>query len=213
MPDPIPADTSPTGTPFVPPSVFRWIALIVVLGLAVLGVLAAEYPEAKAFPVAIQILAAVAAVLGIASPGLRKTVAVLLCVGFASVSLSGCHLTDVQRDKLMREVVDCASAAARPEIGGWVQDASAALAGSSTQAQADDALGRLVAAGGRLAICGIGIALERLEAAMVAGGPGEGGSELVPPILRVQHGARFLDRSWDVRMAVKASAGAAKPAP
>lgn len=88
MPDPTPAPVSPTGAPLLPPSIARWVTLAIVSALAVLGALVAIYPDSKGLQVALAVTTALAAVLGIASPGLRRAAVVLLCL--APLTLGAC---------------------------------------------------------------------------------------------------------------------------
>ena len=82
MADPVntPVPESPTGTPFIPPAAFKYIALVATLALAVLGALMGLYPENPTVKLAFAVASALAGVLGIASPGLRKTTVIFaLC--------------------------------------------------------------------------------------------------------------------------------------
>jgi hypothetical protein len=104
---PIPAPTSPTGIPWLPPVAAKYLGLTVLLALAVLGVLMGCYPNVHGFAVAFAVSSAVAGVLGIASPGLRTpTVGLLLCVGL--LSATGCAtLTATEKATLRQEAIDC----------------------------------------------------------------------------------------------------------
>ena len=117
MPDPTPATpsplpsvldvpASPTGTPWIPATAQKYIALAIGIALAVLGVLMGVYPTIHGIGVAFSVLTAVAGVLGIASPGLRtptvKVLAVCLLAG-AVLTLSACP----KRTPIQQQAINC----------------------------------------------------------------------------------------------------------
>jgi len=120
MADPV-APVSPTGTPWLPPSAVKWVTLIYLIVVAVLGVLAAQFPAVPAYSLALQLFGAVGAILGLASPGLRSA-AKILVVGFLAVSLSSCALFQKAVVLVPAEVQACGSTAVQV-----YQDVSAAL--------------------------------------------------------------------------------------
>ena len=87
MPDPT-DPTSPTGTPVIPPTVFKYVALVIAVALSVLGVLMGVYPAVHAYSLAFAIISAVAGVLGIASPGLRSAVKVVAALALGAMLLA-----------------------------------------------------------------------------------------------------------------------------
>lgn len=180
MPDqfPSPVDpatglpASPTGTPLLPPAVARYVTLAVVLALAVLGSLTAIYSESKGLQVALAITTAIAAVLGIASPGLRRQVVVLLMAGALVTSGSGCawwksHPTfQASLQRCAGKVVSADTATALlPEV-------VKAVSGKPVDWQ--PSLDALVMKSGEAAICAIVALVEALAS-------GQGGSAVSLP--------------------------------
>lgn len=167
------ATPSPTGTPLVPPNVFKWIALVVGVALTTLGSLVAIYPDVKGIQVALAIVGAVAAVLGIASPGLRKAVVVLLMVG-SVLGLSGC--VHFNQPKLTKGLEACAAGFVETEVAAVMPDVLAAIQGKSTdwQAQLDTVLLKAGTAG----ICALMAIMGSLEG-------GTGGSPGGMPVILV----------------------------
>lgn len=172
---------SPTGAPIVSPAAFKIIALVVMLALAVLGVLVAEYPDTKGFTVALQILSAVAGLLGIASPGLRKASSVGLLL--VALSMSSCKTMSAVQPAASR-VADATFDCAAKEIAQQVLDLRGpvhdALSGSTTDWE--PTLDRLVASAGDVGICAVkGAASELLAALTGAGAQRWSGAFLVGP--------------------------------
>ena len=168
---------SPTGEPVIPPKVFKWLALGLSLALAVNGALLALYPDSKAAQVAFAILTAVAAVLGVTSPGLRKSAVVLLAVG--ALTLSGCQLF---KPSIKTDLRACAADAVSAEVAGLMPDVVAAIQGDT--ASWESQLDKLVANAGQAALCAIVAVVRNLEvgsggAGVGIVGPAEGGLDNV----------------------------------
>lgn len=168
MPDPTPtpAPVSPTGAPILPPKVAQWASIVLVAALAGLGSAVAMWPESKGLQVALAIVTALAAVLGIASPGLRRVSVVLLCL--APLALGGCEHVRLKpgTDRLL---VKCAGDAIQAEVQGVLPDVARALQGTAVdwQPKLDD----LVAKAGGAVFCALAVLVSNLE---VGGGAGVG---------------------------------------
>lgn len=160
---------SPTGRPILPPRVARWATLAVVALLAGLGSAAIYYPDAHAVQIALAVVTALAAVLGIASPGLRRIVVALLLVGTVT-SASGCAWWRGQHE-LQADLSACATGVVVGEVEALMGEAAQALQYSPVDW--DRHLDQLVARGGQAALCAI-LAL----ADALAGGTG--GSQTDP---------------------------------
>lgn len=160
------AAPSPTGTPLIPPNVFKWVALAVGIALTALGSLVAIYPDVKAIQVALAIVGAVAAMLGIASPGLRKATGVLMMVG-SVLGLSSCVHFD--KPKLAKGLEVCAAGFVDSEVQAVLPDVLAAIQGKSPDwaAQLDTVLLKAGTAG----ICALGALISSLEGG-TGGSPG-----------------------------------------
>lgn len=177
MPDQYPSPTdpatglpqSPTGTPLLPPTIARWATLGVVVLLAGLTAAAVSYPEAKWLQIALSVVTAIGAVLGIASPGLRRTVGILLLVA-VTVTASSCAWLQ-QRPKLVADLGACATGAISSEVEALMGEAATAL--QSSPVDWDAHLDKLVAKGGQAALC----AIMALADALVSG---SGGSQTDP---------------------------------
>lgn len=156
---------SPTGEPVIPPKIFKWVGLAIVVALVTLGVLSDQYPEIKAFGTAFAILTAIAAVLGVTSPGLRKSAVVLLAVG--AFTLSGCQLF---KPALKTDLRACAADAVSAEVASLMPDVVAAIQGDT--ATWESQLDKLVANAGQAALCAIVAVVRNLE--MGSGGAGVG---------------------------------------
>ena len=156
---------SPTGEPVIPPKIFKWVALGISLALAIDGSLVAMYPESKAAQVVFAILTAIAAVLGVTSPGLRKSAVVLLAVG--ALTLSGCQLF---KPTLKTDLRACAADAVSAEVASLMPDVVAAIQGDT--ASWESQLDKLVANAGQAALCAIVAVVRNLE--MGSGGAGVG---------------------------------------
>lgn len=164
-PTPSPEPTaSPTGTPILPPSIARWATIVVVAALAGLGSAVAMWPEVKALQVALAITTAIAAVLGIASPGLRRAAVVLLCL--APMALGGCIHLKPGADKQM---VKCGTDAMQAQAAAVLPDVAKAIGGSAVDWQPQ--LDELVARVGGAALCALAVLVANLE---VGGGAGAG---------------------------------------
>ena len=148
---------SPTGTPLIPPRVFMWLALVVGAALAALGALVGIYPEVHGFQVALAVVSAVAGVLGIASPGIRKQVIVLLAVS-AVFSASGCSWL---KPSVQAELVKCGTGAMSDAVAGVMPDVVDAIQGSAVDW--DRRLDAVVARAGGAALCAILALLGQLE--------------------------------------------------
>lgn len=142
---------SPTGSPLLPPSVARWVTLAVVALLAGLGSAVAFYPDSRPLQIALAVVTALAAVLGIASPGLRRVVVALLLLGTVT-SASGCAWWQKQTD-LKADLSACASTAVVGEVEALMGEAAAAI--QSSPVDWDKHLDQLVARGGQAALCAI----------------------------------------------------------
>lgn len=81
--------TSRTGEPLFAPKVFKIVALVYSVLVVALATLLSFFPDVKAIQVVSALLVALAPVLGIASPGLRKAAMVFLLLG-VTVTSSGC---------------------------------------------------------------------------------------------------------------------------
>lgn len=162
---------SPTGTPIIPPKAFGWITLGVSLGLAVLGALALALPEYRWPGIALGVLSAVAGVLGMASPGLRKSAPVLLVA--LALGLSGCAWWQ----RVEPQLADCGRAEVGPVLSDVVQEVGVALNTPGTDWQA--ALASIAVKRGFDALaCALQVVVSSLETG--PGGCGVGG-ELTPP--------------------------------
>jgi hypothetical protein len=159
MPDETVPPTSPTGTPLIPPRAFAIIGLVIAIGLAVLGALSLAYPDQHALVVALQVLSAVAGVLGIASPGVRRTVLPLLLVGVLSAgSLTSCVATKA----IGRATVDCAQKALSDGAAGMLGTVLDILGGPTSDYR--DRLDRLaLQAGSAVVICAVQSAVAYLD--------------------------------------------------
>jgi disulfide bond formation protein DsbB len=163
------APVSPTGAPLLPPSVARWVTLAVVAALAGLGAAVAMYPDCRPLQIALAVVTALAAVLGIASPGLRRVVVALLLVGTVT-SASGCAWLAKQAD-LKADLSACASTAVVGEVEALMGEAATAL--QSSPVDWDRHLDQLVARGGQAALCAILALADALSG-------GTGGSQTDP---------------------------------
>lgn len=167
--DQTPAPVSPTGAPLLPPSVARWVTLAVVALLAGLGAAAVYYPDSHAVQIALAVVTAVAAVLGIASPGLRRLVVPLLVVG-SLVGNSGCAWWTSQ-PKLRADLSACATGVVVGEVEALMGEAAKAI---QSQPQDWDAhLDALLARGGQAALCAVLALADALSS-------GTGGSQTDP---------------------------------
>ena len=164
------ADTSPTGEPVIPPNVFKWIALGVVLVLSGLGAAMAFFPDNKVLQVIFSVLSAMAAVLGITSPGLRKAAVVLLVAG-SMLLLPGCSLF---KPTIKRDLQACAATAVDTEVAAVLPDVVKAIQGDAANWEAQ--LDTLVANFGQAAICAIAAVVRNLEL-----GSGGAGLSTEPP--------------------------------
>jgi len=160
---------SPTGRPVLPPRVARWATLAVVALLAGLGSAAIYYPDAHAVQIALAVVTALAAVLGIASPGLRRVLLAALLVGTVT-SASGCAWWRGQ-PKLQADLSACASTAVVGEVEALMGEAAQAL--QSNPVDWDRHLDQLVARGGQAALCAILALADALSG-------GTGGSQTDP---------------------------------
>lgn len=154
---------SPTGTPLLPQSIARWATVCVVTALAVLGALAACYPDSQEIRVALAVTTAIGAVLGIASPGLRRGVVPVLLV--AALATSGCAWLTRARPAL----AECGSSALAGAVDAALPDVAIALAGGEADWQG--ALDGVVARLGQAALCALAALVDALEG-------GAGGSEV-----------------------------------
>lgn len=164
-----PAPVSPTGSPLLPPSVARWVTLAVVALLAGLGSAVAFYPDSRPLQIALAVVTALAAVLGIASPGLRRVVVALLLVGTVT-SASGCAWWRGQHD-LRADLSACASTAVVGEVEALMGEAATAI--QQNPVDWDRHLDQLVARGGQAALCAILALADALSG-------GTGGSQTDP---------------------------------
>ena len=158
--EPAALPVSPTGTPLIPAAAFRWIALGVLLALAILGVLVGFYPEVRGFQVALSIVTSIGVLFGITSPGLRKTALPLVLVCF--VGLSGCAFFKSIRPKL---------------VGCTVAPASDVVIAVTTALEGDQDWqkhleGVAVSAGLDTVICAVGVVIAALENTAPNGGAG-----------------------------------------
>jgi hypothetical protein len=156
---------SPTGTPILSPSVFKYIAIAVLILLAVLGVLIGFYPDVKHLQVAFALITAVGSVLGISSPGMRSVAKVLVLVfALAAVSsLTSCATLGASAERVGKATLNCAAsevAAGVPDALGAVRDA---LAGSTDQWKSQlDTIA--VKAGWDVLVCAVKAVVTELEA-------------------------------------------------
>jgi len=102
---------SPTGTPWLPPGVVPWLVLAYAVTMAVLGTLTVQYPETRGFSVALSIVGALGAALGLASPGLRSAVKVLVVGVLAGGLTMGCALFQKAVVLIPAEVQSCGAKA------------------------------------------------------------------------------------------------------
>lgn len=113
--------TSRTGEPLIPPAVFRWVALGYGILVAVLGTLLAYFPDVKGLQVGTALIVALAPVLGIASPGIRRAAMLALLV-LSPTMLTGCatfQRVGTTVELAAPKVLDCgvdAAVAALPEV-------------------------------------------------------------------------------------------------
>jgi hypothetical protein len=185
----VPAVPSPTGTPYINPEAYKWAGLAAAVILAVLGVLAGAFPESKGLTVALQIAGSLAALLGIASPGLRRA-APLIVVAVLGLSLTGC----VKLKPWPSQAIDCGKAEVASLVPGLLADVGAALFAAPCSVQPcagwDTALDRLVAKGGDAALCAVRALVADLESGTAGGaGPGLVG---VSPSAAVARGEAYL---------------------
>ena len=140
--------------------------ILVPVALATIGSLMIAYPDSRALQVALAVGSAVAGVLGIASPGLRKAAMVLLCV--APLALGGCASLQAGAARVGSRTLDCSIgvlASGATEALPAVMDA---LGGSSGDWQSQlDAIG--VRAGGDILICAVRAAMAELSSRPAAG--------------------------------------------
>ena len=88
---PAPEAPASNGKPWVHPTLATVLTLVFGIAIAVLGVLAAQYPDVKELQTILALVTAVGAVLGIASPGARQAAKVLIPVAIIGASsLTGC---------------------------------------------------------------------------------------------------------------------------
>lgn len=160
---------SPTGTPLIPPTAFKWVALVVGVALSALVSLIAIYPDAKGLQVALAIVSAIAAVLGIASPGIRKAVVVLLVVG-SMVGLSGC--VTIKRIGTTAELaapalLDCGFTACKDALPGLISIAAAELGKviAGGKFDVEPVIDRLLAEKGPFMACAVAELLKAWEQA------------------------------------------------
>lgn len=120
-----PPAVSPTGAPLLPPRIAQWLSVAVVAALAGLGTATALYPESRPLQIALAVVTALAAVLGIASPGLRRPVSMLLLV-LSVGSMSGCATIKAWWGRSEPRVIDCMSSSVKqalPSVAGDVVEA------------------------------------------------------------------------------------------
>jgi hypothetical protein len=179
------AKASPTGTPKLPVSVIGYITIGITVALAVLVSLVGIYPDSKALQVALAVVTALAGVLGIASPGLRKTAVVLALVLLPT--LSGC--VTIERigaaAKLAAPgVLDCGQDAVTGALPGMLSEAAKALgtviAGGSFDVE--PIIDKLIEKGGPFMACAIAELLKAWEQS----GPGAGVEALPLPQQRLR---------------------------
>jgi hypothetical protein len=163
--------TSPTGEPVIPPAVFKWLALGVSLVLAVCGSLLAVFPDSKTLLITLSITTAVAAVLGITSPGLRKALVVLLVAGAVLTTSTGCALF---KPALKADLQSCASSAVSAEVANVMPDVLIAIQGDA--ANWEGQLDKLIATAGQAALCALAALVRNIEL-----GSGGAGFTLTPP--------------------------------
>lgn len=164
-----PAPVSPTGAPLLPPSVARWVTLLIVALLAGLGSAVAFYPDSRPLQIALAVVTALAAVLGIASPGLRRVVVALLLVGTVT-SASGCAWWQKQHE-LKADLSACATGVVVGEVEALMGEAAQAI--QQNPVDWDRHLDQLVARGGQAALCAILALADALSG-------GTGGSQTDP---------------------------------
>ena len=167
--DQTPAPVSPTGAPLLPPAVARWVTLAVVALLAGLGSAAIYYPDNRPLQIALAVVTALAAVLGIASPGLRRIVVALLLVGTVT-SASGCAWWR-SKPQLQADLSACATGVVVSEVEALMGEAATAL--QQNPVDWDRHLDALVAKGGQAALCAILALADALSG-------GTGGSQTDP---------------------------------
>lgn len=152
---------SPTGAPRLPPAIAQWVGLALVVALAALGALSTLYPEVRGIQVAFAVVTALAAALGIASPGLRKPLVALLMVG--TLGLGGCAWWRA-RPTFQERLLECATKDLAADVAARVPEVVAALKGEPVDWQpALDALLLRAGAAGWCAIVALAQALESGE--------------------------------------------------
>ena len=119
MPSPV-EPVSPTGTPLLPPKVAQAATIIIVAALAGLGSAVAFWPDNRALQIALAVVTALAAVLGIASPGLRRMSIVLLAAG--ALTLSGCSAFKADAGRFFKKVASCSLGAATEEGAALIKE-------------------------------------------------------------------------------------------
>lgn len=167
--DQTPAPVSPTGEPWLPPAIARWVTLAVVAALAGLGAAVAMYPDCRPLQIALAVVTAVAAVLGIASPGLRRLAVPLLVAG-SLVTSSGCAWFQGQ-PKLRADLSACATTVVVGEVEALMGEAATALQQHPNDWDAH--LDALLARGGQAALCAVLALADALSS-------GTGGSQTDP---------------------------------
>ena len=171
--DNVPVPESPTGTPWLPPAVFKWVALVLMLALVTLGTLIGIYPDCHGLVVALALVTALGSVLGVTSPGLRKTTTLLLLCGLpllpscTTVTRLG-HATEIAAPK----VFDCATQECYAALPSLISDATQILAEalSGAKVDIDPLIDTFIAHKGPFAACAMREAL--LAWAQAGGGAG-----------------------------------------
>lgn len=121
-PNPEPA-VSPTGAPVLPPKAAQVLTYVVIAALAGLGSAVALWPDSKGLQVALAVVTALAAVLGIASPGLRRMSVVLLTAG--ALTLSACSAFKADASRFFKLTAECSLGAATEEGAALIKDLDA----------------------------------------------------------------------------------------
>ena len=111
---------SPTGQPLLPPKVAQWLGVVIVAALAGVGAASAVYPDSKPLQITLAVLTALAAVLGIASPGLRRVSVVLLVAG--SLTLAACSAVKADASRFFKDLASCSLGAATDEGAKLIKD-------------------------------------------------------------------------------------------
>lgn len=111
---------SPTGSPVLPPKWAQAATVVVVAALAGLGSAVAYWPDSRALQIALAVTTALAAVLGIASPGLRRTALVFLVA--SPLLLGGCALFKADASRFFKLTASCSLAGATEDGAALLKD-------------------------------------------------------------------------------------------